>query len=218
MFTLSENDRYAVFIDGANFHATTRTLGFEVDFEKLMKIFKSEGRLVRVYYYTALPDGTDYAPVRKLADWLDYNGYTMVTKQTRQFTDEETGRRRMKGNMDMELALDMMKLSPHIDHAILFSGDGDFSRLLQEVESLGIRTTVVSTLSTKPPMLADSLRRQTDEFIEIDSLREAISRPPREPDPSRDHADPNQGDDELYHPAASTGDAAQVLEDRRRRR
>ena len=220
MFSLSPNDRYAVFIDGANFHATTRTLGFEVDFDKLMQVFKAEGRLVRAYYFTALPDGTDYAPVRRLADWLDYNGFTMVTKQARVYTDQETGNRRMKGNMDMELALDMMKIAPHIEHAILFSGDGDFSRLLQEVQSQGIRTTVVSTLATRPPMLADSLRRQADEFVEVDSLREAISRPPREPDPTQEGADApaEQGVDEFIPAGSRAGGDAQVLEDRRSRR
>ena len=219
LFSLTPNDRYAVFIDGANFHATTRTLGFEVDFEKLMKIFKSEGRLVRAYYFTALPDGTDFAPVRRLADWLDYNGFTMVTKQAKEYTDQETGRRRMKGNMDMELALDMMKIAPHIEHAILFSGDGDFSRLLHEVQSQGIRTTVVSTLATRPPMLADSLRRQADEFVEVDNLRELISRPPREPDPAQEGGDASdEAIDELVPAGRGGGDSAQVLEDRRGKR
>ena len=217
MFSLTPSDRYAVFIDGANFHATTRTLGFEVDFEKLLNAFKSEGRLVRAYYYTALPDGTDYAPVRRLADWLDYNGFTMVTKQTREYTDQETGRRRMKGNMDMELALDMMKLAPHIEHAMLFSGDGDFCRLLEEVQSQGIRTTVVSTLATKPPMLSDALRRQADGFIEIDTLKEQISRPPRENDSERGESQSQQGAEEFLA-ATPGGDSAQVLEDRRQRR
>ena len=202
MFSIPQNDRYAVFIDGANFHATTRALSFEVDYEKLMKMFKSEGRLVRAYYYTALPDGTDYAPIRRLSDWLDYNGYTMVTKQTREFTDHETGRRRIKGNMDMELALDMLKLAPHIEHAVLFSGDGDFNRLLHEVQNMGIRVTVVSTLKSRPPLMADVLRRQTDDFIELDSLRELISRPPRDP----------AQDEEFY----SGDDEIEVLEDRRK--
>ena len=128
-FSLGQNDRFAVFIDGSNFHATTKALGFEVDYERFLALFKAQARLVRAYYYTALPDDNDFAPIRKLADWLDYNGYTMVTKQTREFTDHETGRKRIKGNMDMELALDMLKLAPHLDHIILVSGDGDFCRL-----------------------------------------------------------------------------------------
>jgi len=87
MFSIQKNDRFAAFIDGSNFHATTKSLGFEVDYEKLLTLLKNTGRLVRAYYYTALPDGADYAPIRKLSDWLDYNGYTLVTKQTREFTD-----------------------------------------------------------------------------------------------------------------------------------
>jgi uncharacterized LabA/DUF88 family protein len=173
-----------------------------VDYEKLLTLLKSKGRLVRAYYYTALPDGADYAPIRKLSDWLDYNGYTLVTKQTREFTDNETGRKRIKGNMDMELALDMLKLAPHIDHAILFSGDGDFCRLLKEVQDLGIRVTVVSTVKTRPPLMADTLRRQSDEFIDANDLRDLISRPPRE----NDYIDDDEDD---YN-------EAEVLDDRRR--
>ena len=220
MLSLSPSDRYAVFIDGANFHATTRTLGFEVDFEKLMGVFKSQGRLIRAYYFTALPDGTEYAPVRRLADWLDYNGFTMVTKQTRDYTDQETGQRRRKGNMDMELALDMIKIAPHIEHAVLFSGDGDFCRLLQEVQSLGVRTTVVSSLETKPPMLSDALRRQADEFVDIDAFRATISRPPREHEPEQKGSRPPRDEEaeEFLQSAASGGNSAQVLEDRRTRR
>ena len=181
-FSLRENDRFAVFIDGSNFHATTKALAFEVDYERLLSIFKEQGRLVRAYYYTALPDDNDYAPIRKLADWLDYNGYTMVTKQTREFTDQETGRKRIKGNMDMELALDMLKLAPQLDHIILVSGDGDFCRLIEEVQNLGIRVTVISSVKSKPPLMADVLRRQTDDFVDVADLRDVISRPTRQAD------------------------------------
>jgi len=203
MFSIQNNDRFAAFIDGSNFHATTKSLGYEVDYEKLLNLLKNSGRMVRAYYYTALPDGADYAPIRKLSDWLDYNGYTLVTKQTREFTDNETGRRRIKGNMDMELALDMLKLAPHIDHAILFSGDGDFCRLLKEMQDLGIRVTVVSTVKTRPPLMADTLRRQSDEFIDANDLRDLISRPPR------DHDDSSDNFDDDY-------DEAEILDDRRR--
>jgi uncharacterized LabA/DUF88 family protein len=204
-FNIRENDRFAAFIDGSNFHSTARSLGFEVDYEKLLKLLKTSGRLLRAYYYTALPDGTDHAPIRKLSDWLDYNGYTMVTKLTRQFTDQETGKRRLKGNMDMELALDMLKLAPHIEHAILFSGDGDFCRLLHEVQDLGVRVTVISTVKTKPPLMADTLRRQADEFIDVEEMRELIARPPRENMPD------DLPDSYTYH----DGDEAQIIDDRR---
>ena len=136
-------------------------------------------RLIRAYYYTALPEDQEYSPLRPLIDWLDYNGYAVVSKLTREFTDPETGKRRIKGNMDMEIALDMLKLAPQIDHAILFSGDGDFCRLLEDVQGMGVRVTVVSTTKTSPPMAADALRRMADEFIEMESIRDMITRPPR---------------------------------------
>lgn len=176
MFSLFKNDRFAVFIDGSNLHATTKALGFELDYRKLLDLFKESGRLVRAYYYTALPDGNEFAPIRKLADWLDYNGYTMVTKQTREFTDSFTGRKRIKGNMDMELALDMLKIAPHVDHIILFSGDGDFCRLVHEVQNHGIRVTVVSSMKTKPPLMADVLRRQADDYVDLVDIRNHIDR------------------------------------------
>lgn len=181
-FSLRQTDRFAVFIDGANFHATTKALGFEVDYERFLALLKEQARLVRAYYYTALPDDSDFAPIRKLADWLDYNGYTMITKQVREFTDNETGRKRIKGNMDMELALDMLKLAPHLDHIILVSGDGDFCRLVEEVQNLGIRVTVISSVKTRPPLMADILRRQTDDFVDVADLKPDISRPPLRPD------------------------------------
>ena len=146
---------------------------------------------MRAYYYTALPHDGEVAPIRRLADWLDYNGYTVISKQTRDFYDNETGTKRTKGNMDMELALDMLKLAPHIDHAVLFSGDGDFVRLLEEMQNRGLRMTVVSSAKTKPPILADVLRRQTDDFIELNDVRDLIGRPSR----SAGDQDENLNDD-----------------------
>ncbi|MGC6485253.1 MAG: NYN domain-containing protein [Candidatus Puniceispirillales bacterium] len=210
-FHIRKDDRFAVFIDGSNFHATARSLGFEVDYEKLLTLLKTSGRLLRAYYYTALPDGADYAPIRKLSDWLDYNGYTMVTKSTREFTDQETGKRRIKGNMDMELALDMLKLAPHIDHAILFSGDGDFCRLIHEIQDLGIRVSVVSTVQTRPPLMADTLRRQTDDFIDVETLRQYIARPPRE------HSPDDRQEQYSYHHHHDDGGEAEIIDDRRER-
>ena len=184
MLNLKDNERFAVFIDGSNFHSTFKMLGFDVDFARLLKQLNKTGRLVRAYYYTALPHEGEIAPIRRLADWLDYNGYTIVSKQTREFYDSETETRRIKGNMDMELALDMLKLAPHIDHAVLFSGDGDFVRLIEEMQNRGLRVTVVSSAKTRPPIMADVLRRQTDDFIEINDVRDLIGRPTRAADDS----------------------------------
>ena len=141
--------------------------------------FSTDVNLIRAYYYTALPEDQEFSSLRPLIDWLDYNGFAVVSKLTREFTDPETGKRRIKGNMDMELALDMLKLAPHINHAILFSGDGDFCRLLEEVQGMGVRVSIVSTTKSSPPMIADSLRRMADIFIEMDTIRDQIGRPPK---------------------------------------
>ena len=172
-------EKTALFIDGSNFYAATRLLNMDIDYARLHQYFSLDANLIRAYYYTALPEDQEFSPLRPLIDWLDYNGFAVVSKLTREFTDPETGKKRTKGNMDMELALDMLKLAPHIDHAILFSGDGDFCRLLEDVQGIGVRVTVVSTTKTSPPMAADSLRRMADVFIEIDNIRDQIARPPR---------------------------------------
>ena len=176
----SYRERTVLFIDGSNFYAAARTLGMDIDYARMRAHFAHNAHLIRACYYTALPEDQEYSPLRPLIDWLDYNGYSVVSKLTREFTDPETGKRRVKGNMDMEIALDMLRLAPKIDHAILFSGDGDFCRLLEDVQGMGVRVTVVSTTKTSPPMAADSLRRMADEFIEMEDLREFIIRPPRD--------------------------------------
>ncbi|MCI0430672.1 MAG: NYN domain-containing protein [Rhodospirillales bacterium] len=168
-------ERLALFIDGANLYAAARALGFDIDYKRLLDLFATKGRLVRAFYYTALIEDQEYSPIRPLVDWLDYNGYTMVTKPTKEFTDA-SGRRKIKGDMDIELAIDLMEMAEHLDHAILFSGDGDFRRLVEAVQRKGVRVTVVSTIRTQPPMVADELRRQADHFVELQELAPSIAR------------------------------------------
>lgn len=168
-------ERTALFIDGANLYAAARALGFDIDYKRLLQYFSRKGRLLRAFYYTALVEDNDYSPIRPLVDWLDYNGFTMVTKPTKEFTDS-TGRRKIKGNMDIELAIDVMEMAEHLDHIILFSGDGDFRRLVEAVQRKGVRVSVVSTVRSSPPMVADELRRQADSFIELQQLEEEIAR------------------------------------------
>src|SRR4029078_7407860 len=171
----SPQERLPLFIDGANLYAAARALGFDIDYKRLLDLFATKGRLVRAFYYTALVGDQEYSPICPLVDWLDYNGYTMVTKPTKEFTDA-SGRRKIKGDMDIELAIDLMEMSEHLDHAILFSGDGDFRRLVEAVQRKGVRVTVVSTIRTQPPMVADELRSQADNFIELDELSALIAR------------------------------------------
>jgi uncharacterized LabA/DUF88 family protein len=170
-----QEERIALFIDGANLYAAARALGFDIDYKRLLEQFAAKGRLVRAFYYTALVEDQEYSPIRPLIDWLDYNGYTMVTKPTKEFTDA-SGRRKIKGNMDIELAIDVMEMADHVDHILLFSGDGDFRRLVEAVQRKGVRVSVVSTVRSQPPMVADELRRQADNFIELQDLAASIAR------------------------------------------
>ncbi len=189
-------EKIALFIDGANLYATAKSLGFDIDYKRLLREFQSRGYLLRAFYYTAVIEDQEYSSIRPLIDWLDYNGYTVVTKATKEFVDQ-TGRRKVKGNMDIELAVDAMELAGTIDHMVLFSGDGDFRSLVEAMQRKGVRVTVVSTVSTQPPMVADELRRQADVFLDIVELQgkigrdpgERTDRPPREPrEPRERHA------------------------------
>ena len=170
-----KQENVALFIDGSNLYAAARALGFDIDYKRLLPFFQAQGRLIRAFYYTALLEDQEYSPIRPLVDWLDYNGYTMVTKPTKEFTDAD-GRKKIKGNMDIELAIDVMEMAPHLDHIVIFSGDGDFRRLVEAVQRKGVRVTVVSTIASQPPMIADELRRQADDFIELQDIRDEIGR------------------------------------------
>ncbi len=168
-------ERVGLFIDGANLYATARALGFDIDYKRLLELFKGKCQLVRAFYYTALVEDQEYSPIRPLIDWLDYNGYTMVTKPTKEFTDS-AGRRKLKGNMDIELAIDVLEMADHLTHIVLFSGDGDFRRLVEAVQRKGVRVTVVSTVRSQPSMVADELRRQADAFMDLLDLQEQVER------------------------------------------
>ena len=172
-------ERIALFVDGANLYATAKALGFDIDYKRLLKEFQSKGRLVRAFYYTALIEDQEYSSIRPLIDWLDYNGFSVVTKPTKEFVDS-MGRRKVKGSMDIELATDAMEMADHIDHMVLFSGDGDFRSLVAAVQRKGVRVSVVSTITTQPPMVADELRRQAEEFVDLLHLAAKVGRDPNE--------------------------------------
>ena len=178
------DERIAIFIDGSNLYSTVKHLDFDIDYKKMLDLFRGKGRLIRANYYTALVEEADYSPIRPLVDWLDYNGYHCITKPAKSQVDRD-GRRRTKGNMDAEMIVDMLQLSPHIDHLILFTGDGDFRAPVEAIQKQGTRVTVVSTMRSKPPMLADELRRQCDAFIEISDCLLYTSPSPRDATLSR---------------------------------
>ncbi|MGB3688355.1 MAG: NYN domain-containing protein [Jannaschia helgolandensis] len=173
------DERLALFIDGSNLYAAAKALSFDIDYKLLRQEFVRRGKLLRACYYTALLENDEYSPIRPLVDWLQYNGFNMITKPAKEFTDSQ-GRRKIKGNMDIELAVDALEAADHVDHIVLFSGDGDFRPLVEALQRKGVRVSVCSTMRSQPPMIADDLRRQADNFIELEDLRDVIGRPPRE--------------------------------------
>lgn len=170
-----ENEKVCLFIDGANLYSASRNLGFDVDYRNLLTFFRKHCNIIRAYYYSAVLDTEEYSPLKPLTDWLAYNGFFLVTKNAREFTDQN-GRRRIKGSMDIELAVDMMEIAPHIDHAVLFSGDADLRRLVESVQKQGVRITVISSIKTNPPMIGDELRRQADQFLDLIDIAPEFTR------------------------------------------
>jgi len=173
------SDRIAVFIDGANLYSTCKALGFDIDYKRLLREFQSRGALLRAFYFTTIIEDQEYTSVRPLIDWLDYNGFTVVTKLSKEFI-EAGGRRKVKGSMNIELAVHAMELADHVDRMFLFSGDGEFRSLLEAVQRRGVHVTVISTLVSQPPMVADDLRRQADAFIDLTELKAKLGRDPSE--------------------------------------
>ena len=191
-------EKIALFIDGANLYATSRSLGFDIDYRKLLGTFQKKGYLLRAYYYTALVEDQEYSSIRPLIDWLDYNGYKVVTKPAKEFTDA-AGRRKIKGNMDIELTIDALELAwaEAVDHFVIFSGDGDFRTLVDALQRRGRKVSIVSTMASQPPMISDDLRRQADHFIDLMSLKADIGRDPAERPARRADPEPEYDEDEL---------------------
>jgi uncharacterized LabA/DUF88 family protein len=189
---MSSFGKIALFIDGSNLYATSKALGFDIDYRRLLSEFQGRGTLLRAFYYTTVIEDQEFSSIRPLIDWLDYNGYTVVTKLTKEFVDATTGRRKVRGSMDVDLAVSAMELAEHVDQIVLFSGDGDFRSLVEALQRRGVRVTVVSTLSTQPPMVADDLRRQADVFIDLADLKPKVARDPVDRPGSREVRQPPQ--------------------------
>ncbi|MBT5265137.1 MAG: NYN domain-containing protein [Rhodospirillaceae bacterium] len=193
--SFNPDEKIGLFIDGANLYGAARSLGFDIDYKRMLDQFSKKAQLIRAYYYTALVEDQEYSPIRPLVDWLDYNGYTMVTKPAKEFTDP-SGRRKIKGDMDVEIAVDMMDMADRLDHLVLFSGDGDFRAVVDAVQRKGVRVSVVSTMRSHPPMIADELRRQADVFIELQDLSKEIQRVHSERPPRRQEEEDLVDDDD----------------------
>lgn len=170
-----KSEKTAIFIDGLSLHRTAKALGFEVDYRKLHRYFSGVTCLIRAYFYTALDEEQEFSAARPLVDWLSYNGYSPVTKPIKRFNDEN-GHRKFKGNIGVELATDAMLLAPSLDRVLFFVSDGDYRVLAAALQESGIRVGVISTIRTQPAMVADDLRRQADDFLDLADLEAEIGR------------------------------------------
>jgi len=186
--TFYPNERIGLFIDGANLYSAAKSLDFDIDYRRLLEEFRKRGRLICANYYTALIESEEYTPIRPLIDWLDYNGFKVITKAAKEYSDEN-GRRRIKGDMDVEIAVDIVEAASYLDHILLFSGDGDFRKVVEAVQRKGVRVSVVSTLKSSPPMASDDLRRQADSFVELAELGKLVGRERRARDDEDEYED-----------------------------
>ncbi len=167
--------RIALLIDGPNLYATAKALGFEIDFKRLLHHFEQQGSLLRAFYFSPTSEDHQFSPLRPLMDWLAYNRFTVVTKASKEFLDA-SGNRKVKANLDVDIAVKAMEIAREIDQMTLFSGDGSFRSLVRAVQRRGVQVTVVSTASIRPAIIADELRRQADLFIDLAELQPIIGR------------------------------------------
>lgn len=217
------HQRVAVFIDGWNFrYATYESFGLRVDYTKLLRYFAENTVLVRAYFYTGEWDDSAisrYARITSPDDpltkqremeqqrdgerafwrFLNRNGYRVVRKPVRVMTPDEEGTPKMKADLDLEIAIDMLTLAEKCDRIVLVSGDGDFAPLVDAVAKRGVRVAVVSTQADEAFRNAryrasDDLLDAADEFIPIESIRKFIEREQRAyPGNRRDLRDGDDG-------------------------
>ena len=168
--------KVAIFIDGSNLWQTCRNLNMKINFKQLRE-WAAEQNTIWLGYYTGLVSNRDEEnPLIKMTDWLSYNGYIVVKKQASTVNSNDSDEERIiKGNIDVDITVDMMLMAENVDTIILFSGDGDFIPVVEAVQrKYGVYVICVS--STKPVnIVSGELRRKVNQFIELDDLRETIA-------------------------------------------
>lgn len=168
-------ERTIVLIDGSNLYHTLKALGWVADYGRLRKYFAARSSLVRVYYFAALRDDGD-DKLSLFTRWLAQHGFMVIDKPLKTMTDHATGEQISRGNLDVEIAVYAMAVAPGVDHIVLMSGDGDFRILVERLQDMGKRVTVVSSCQTRPPICAEDLREQADQFVEMGDMRAEIER------------------------------------------
>lgn len=157
-------------IDGSNIYEAAKSINLRIDYKRLLDLFSEDGELVRAYYFTALPNRSVESPNIKLADWLSYNGYIVIDKEITKYVDVD-GTEKIKGNMDIEIAAYAYEAATIVKEIVLFSGDGDFTIIVDKIQQrYTTKFTVVSSLK----MINNKLRKQSDEFIDLEALRSEI--------------------------------------------
>lgn len=173
-----------VLIDGSNLYESARATGIRIDYKRLLALMNEDGTLLRSYYFTALRDKSIQAPLRATVDWLSHNGYVCVTKATKEW-DEPVTRfneqgvqvtemvRKIKGNVDVDIVTYAFKCAHLVQEIYLFSGDGDFTIMVKELqERYALKVFVVSSIG----LVSTELRRQADKFIDLSNLRSDIGK------------------------------------------
>jgi uncharacterized LabA/DUF88 family protein len=178
------SDRVAMFVDGANMDGACRRAGYFVDYRKAREFFLAGGLFNAAYYYIA--DFTASDPLQqRFLDFLARSGYIVRRRPVKVLSDEETGERFIKGNLDTEIVLDMLNTVDNYDVAFLFSGDSDFERAVDLLRSRGKRIYIV----TSARQLSRELMYVADKPIFLlEDYRDALVRDdrwmPRNPAPS----------------------------------
>lgn len=158
MIRPDQYDKVAIFFDMSNLYFAARDLGVRIDYTKLLDFLLNGRRLYRAYAYMAVaPEDSTAIP---FLTWLRRNGFRVVTKPLKRFSDGTT-----KGDLDMELAVDLLSQAPYIDVAVIVSGDGDFTYLVDRAQRLGLRVEIAST----PRYTAIELLEIADRYVDLEA-------------------------------------------------
>ncbi len=167
LFNSLNRGRIAIFIDGANLFYSAMELGIEINYTKLLQCLTADSKLLRSFFYTGVDSNNDKQ--NNFLLWMRRNGYRVIAKELIEFADGSK-----KGNLDVEIAVDMMTLIGCYDTAVLVSGDGDLAYAVNAVSYRGIRIEVVSLRS----MTSDSLINVADAYVDLEEIKDQIKKTP----------------------------------------
>ncbi|HOX26223.1 MAG TPA: NYN domain-containing protein [Candidatus Krumholzibacteria bacterium] len=169
MYTQSPLDKVAIFIDGENIHYSAKHLNMRLDYLKLCRRLAGKRRLLRAYFYTAISAQSEGKI--DFINFLKLNGFTVVTREVKSFSEPDATNRSVRSALDMELAMDIVNLCPHVDTVILCSGDGDFRPLVEAVARRGKHVEVCALRE----MTSTDLIAAADVYVDLGSLKDEIA-------------------------------------------